>query len=781
MGEAVNPTVSQVHGWQLGTLDAQATSWKQQATTLKTDLDGMNTTIGNSADFLVGKFGNGLRDKGLAVRDEGYKTVSALEDASTAITVGSPGLQFAQQTVNQTLTTLTTQGYRWADDGTVSLSLSQMANALSDKDKNNAALKLAALQRQADLYSTTLRGALHAAGVAAQGVTDGVNKAFSELPMAAQGGKPGSLTDPQVAKQQGTDDGKLVASGRATDADLQRIAARLAAAGITPDDVEAINEGKQVELSEAQWNYLHEFYNTAGADPLYTMTNRLATIGDKTSAASVIDQLNTLANPNVHSAGTDPLFGSVHPKGGLNQLPTDLRDILIKNYEWTPGNRSSPRAGFPGLYKLDGVANMMGMADSRSAPGSEINKAMLAQAAHIAPKMAPGNGGAVPEIPATEDLVRAGGADKIAVHDALTGNNLLYGLTGDQVLDAFTHRRWADEGDGVQKMLAWIGSDADSPDLTVSRRAGEAATGLASYVGNHGSDLLHLDGDRSASLGSVSPKIVEGIGTALSPYIPNLVGVQDQYLHTHGFRPPDDPQSTSFQKAQNIFAVIDTDKVAATDFNAKALLAGQQLQSAWTQSVLHDPANPATELATQSGEVLGLVDKGLDKAIAAQKDTDIGTATHGFADKGAAYDDLKAVLSNTLKNIPVVGTFSGPLIDLANAQTKLDLVGYAYSLPHSPDPAVDLSKEFPSARQNYEVANALQLMDGALAHDPQYANLFDDHGKLKGYDQAVKDYGNAVKLDGALTNILNNYRGGVLRDNLQDLATKVMEGRASIK
>lgn len=244
---------------------------------------------------------------------------------------------------------------------------------------------------------------------------------------------------------------------------------------------------------------------------------------------------------------------------------------------------------------------------------------------------------------------------------------------------------------------------------------------------------------------------------------------------------PDLNTSTAFPKAQNIFAVIDTDKVAATDFNAKALLAGQQLQSVWTQSVIHDPANPATELATQSGELLGLVDKGLDKAIAAQKDTDIGAAIHGFGDKGAAYDNLKAVLSNGLKYVPVVSTFSGPIIDLANAQTKLDLVGYAYSLPHSPDPAVDLSNEFPSARQNYEVAYVLQSMDGTLGHDPQYANLFDHDGQLKGYEQAVKDYGNAVKLDGALTNILNNYRGGILRDSLQDLATKVMEGRANVK
>ncbi|GAB0106839.1 hypothetical protein JMUB6875_58290 [Nocardia sp. JMUB6875] len=309
MADPAIPTVSQVNSWQLDTLDAQATGWKQQATTLKTDLDAMHTTIGNSADFLIGKFGTGLRDKGLAVRDEGYKTARALEDAGNAITLGSPGMRFAQQTVKQTLATLTAENYVWAEDGTVSLSRSQLVSVFSEKDKDSAAIKLAALQRKADQYSTTMRGALHAAAVAAQGVTDGVNHAFSELPQAAQGAKAGALTDPKIATQQGGDDGRLVASGKATDADLQHISARLAAAGITADDVEAINEGKQVDLSEAQWDYLREFYNTAGLNGLTSMTDRLTGIHDTTAAANVANGLNTIANPNVHSTGTESFLG----------------------------------------------------------------------------------------------------------------------------------------------------------------------------------------------------------------------------------------------------------------------------------------------------------------------------------------------------------------------------------------------------------------------------------------------------------------------------------------
>ncbi|MCX4093684.1 hypothetical protein [Nocardia sp. alder85J] len=153
-------------------------------------------------------------------------------------------------------------------------------------------------------------------------VADQVTAAFDQLPEAARGAHPGSPTNPDLAKQQGVADGRLIASGNATDADLQRIAARLAAAGITAEDVAAINAGRQVELSAEQWNYLHEFYNTAGLNGTASMSERLTALHDTT--ATVADRLNTLANPNVHSAGQDPLRppASARPAGCTNYPPT---------------------------------------------------------------------------------------------------------------------------------------------------------------------------------------------------------------------------------------------------------------------------------------------------------------------------------------------------------------------------------------------------------------------------------------------------------------------------
>ncbi|MBF6183337.1 TPR repeat region-containing protein [Nocardia otitidiscaviarum] len=775
--------------WQLDTLDTQASTWKQQATTLKAELDGMYTTVGNSVDYLVGKFGNGLRDKGLAVRDDGYKTVGALEAAGTAIAVGSPGMRFAQQTVKQTVATLAAEGYVWGEDGTVTLSLAQTANALSDKDKDSAVLKLAVLQRQADLYSTTLKGGLHAAGVAAQGVADGVSAAFSELPEAAQGAKPGSLTDPGIAKDQGVSDGNLVAGGEASDDDLERIAARLEAAGITPADVEAINAGKQVELSETQWNYLHAFYNTAGLDGLSSMTDRLTAAGDTQAAATVVNQLNTLANPNVHSAGPDPLLGSqFHPQGGLSQVPSDLRSAVTKDYDIHQGRPYRNLAA----TELSQVTQLMDKADARSAPGSDINRALLAQAGTIAGELnsSPGSrvnidtdyrNGTAGEL--LQQLVSVGGEDKIAVHDVLTGANLPTGvdIAPGEALDAFSHRHWADDGAAVQKMLSWVEADATNPDPAIATRAGETASQVADYLASHKSDLLNLDGGSSASLGEVNPLAVQGFASALSPYIPELAGVPDKFLNTEGFTPPGvDAFSPDRDGARAIFSVIDSDKDAAVAFNTKALSVAQQLQSSWVQSVLADPANPHDELAIKSGTILGLVDQGLTGELDARKAAEIRTAIKDFAVDGANWDSGKGIVSTGVKYIPVVKDVFGPMIDISNSYAKMNIIGYAYEMPDPSQAHFDNTRDYAPARALYQVAQVLQAQDGMLAHDPRYSHLFAD-GQLRSYDDAVRVAGDPHVLDSELGNILNAYQGGVLRDNLQDLVTKIREGRDAVR
>ncbi|GAB0106840.1 hypothetical protein JMUB6875_58300 [Nocardia sp. JMUB6875] len=457
-----------------------------------------------------------------------------------------------------------------------------------------------------------------------------------------------------------------------------------------------------------------------------------------------------------------------------------MRNVLTQNYDVHQGR---PNANL-GAYGLSQVTKMMGLADARSAPGSEINKQLVLQASDIASKVKPGINIDTDWRHGTgeglaQNLLDVGGRDKIVVHDILTDTGVPTG-TNTKVLDNLLHHEWANNGAGVQKMLSFVETDATNPTEAISIRAGQTATTVADYVASHKDGLLKLNGS-GESLGQVNPLAAQGLGSALSPYVANLVGVPDRFLNTEGFKAPQfDVGTADRDAARAIFTVIDTNKDAAVAFNTRALETAQNLQSQWVQSVLADPANPHNELATKSGTILGLVDQGLSGEVDAHNKAEIRNAIKAFAQDGAAWDSGKGIVTTGVKMIPVVKDIFGPVIDVSNSYAKMNIVGLTYQAPDPAHANFDTSHDFAPARALYQVAQVLETRDGSLAHDPRYSDLFSD-GKLKSYPDAVKVSGDPHILDSSLTNILNSYQGGVLHEHLQDFMTKMQEGRDAVR
>ncbi|NNH72858.1 hypothetical protein HLB23_23870 [Nocardia uniformis] len=201
MSEVPIPTVSQVLSWDVGGLAAQGSFLTQQATKFKTEVDTVTTNVGSSADFVIGKFGTALRERGTDIGNDGGMIVGAIAAAGTAITNGTEGLSFAQQAVTTLVRTITTSGYLWGEHGGVTLSLAQLADALSDQ--NNGVIRMAVLQREANDYAASLRLALAAAGEAAHVVATGITEGFGQLPETAEakvGGTEGQELGEQVGK-----------------------------------------------------------------------------------------------------------------------------------------------------------------------------------------------------------------------------------------------------------------------------------------------------------------------------------------------------------------------------------------------------------------------------------------------------------------------------------------------------------------------------------------------------------------------------------------------------
>ncbi|QIS18898.1 hypothetical protein [Nocardia terpenica] len=307
-------------------------------------------------------------------------------------------------------------------------------------------------------------------------------------------------------------------------------------------------------------------------------------------------------------------------------------------------------------------------------------------------------------------ITATGGADKTAVHDLLTGNGLRDGITTDRVLDTLMHRHWNDNGTAVGTMVSWIETDAKSPDTATATRAGEAATGLARYLGSHASDLLNLDGPRTRSLGQVNPRAAQGISAALAPYAANLAGINTPGIAAPAFTPPDEPNSPR-HNAINIVSIAVSDKDAANHFADAVFADASQIADAWLSSVLDQQS------ATVTPCQYGILRRILDRALTTEADD----RTHDkFGDS------------------PPTDT------------TKHEQPYVNYSLTGFYQPDLDLVK-------------ALQDHDGTIEHNPRYNYLFGPDNHLKDII-AIVDSGETndgtAKAD--LTNILTSYRGGVL-------------------
>ncbi|WP_338769940.1 hypothetical protein V7968_06675 [Nocardia vulneris] len=317
-----------------------------------------------------------------------------------------------------------------------------------------------------------------------------------------------------------------------------------------------------------------------------------------------------------------------------------------------------------------------------------------------------------------------GVVDKGAVQDALRGVGLPQGVTSDDLLDQLMSHRWKTKDSTVGNLFAWIGSDAGSSDAATSTRAGESATMLARYVADHSSKLLNVDGPRTSAVGEVNPELVQSLAVAFTPYLRDLAGASPEFVTSRGFTAPDPLGNLQRPKAQNIFAVIDSGATSALDLNRQAVETIAKLQSDWTRSWLADPQNPELQLAYYAGTLKGLVTRGLDTEAA----------------------------------------------DRADDQSKD---------PKEVAPRVSVSNDLDPAHTVYEIARTLQDADDPLAHDPRYDNLFQPDGRLEDYRTLV-DSKSTSTLYSDLLNIVNTYRGGAMKNAVQDLEAYMRQAAEAV-
>ncbi|MBF6333358.1 WXG100 family type VII secretion target [Nocardia transvalensis] len=625
---------------------------------------------------------------------------------------------------------------------------------------------------------------------------------------------PGTTHTDLTAKD-GADDGKLVADGKATPEDLERIADRLAqSTNLSPDQLAAMANGQDVTVTQPAMAYLQSFYNGAGRDGLLTLSDQLHTSGSPESLAlqrKLGDGLVMLSNDH---AVTRNSSGAIQDRGGWSKLHPEIRELVGTRPGTLIAGSDANTRELPDDYRgKDGKANynrdmarfadLVNSADKGYSPGQKFGIELSRQAAHqafLSDYIGAGGRAEIIDRPSDETiqhLLDAGTRSKEADQALITGHGSeeLFGKNTpgqdyhpydpNKFLTGLMKHKWEDDGETLGNMYRWIEDDSHSPDQAVSTRAGDTASGLSSYLTKNYDTLMNLHGPRSESLGQINPHAVQALSSALSPYVADMTGALPPNLTHHGFTPPDPANDNVRLGAQHIFALMDTDKEAATQFNAKALVAAQELQSAWVDSALNDPHNPVNRNATAAGMIQGLVDRGLDLEAKDRTQDAVRGNTQGFADKGAAYDSIKGVLTTGIKYVPVVGDVVGPtlgpMIDVSNPWARNAIVGL-YSTPDPLPTQIDKHTNFEPAQLAYQVAHTLETRDGSLEHDPRYSYLFDPQGHLKDYQTLTTvDRVTEKQINDDLSNVINSYRDGSFAVPMLQLKDYVREGRESIQ
>jgi hypothetical protein len=100
--------------------------------------------------------------------------------------------------------------------------------------------------------------------------------------------------------------------------------------------------------------------------------------------------------------------------------------------------------------------------------------------------------------------------------------------------------------------------------------------------------------------------------------------------------------------------------------------------------------------------------------------------------------------------------------------------------PSGAEPNFKINNEYPSARLKYYLASSLEKLEGPLAHDPSYDQLFDTYGNLKTYDDIVNFERGAVSAGSEIEGLLWNYRDGILRADLTQLNIAESQGNQAV-
>ncbi|AYF78552.1 hypothetical protein D7D52_37355 [Nocardia yunnanensis] len=459
--------------------------------------------------------------------------------------------------------------------------------------------------------------------------------------------------------------------------------------------------------------------------------------------------MQLISNPQIKTRGDGDDDGSPESvySGGMSLLPTSVRTLLTQApARWDEKHNQSEFAGklieIPREKDFNTLADILRDGNPALAQGSDLDRGLLKQASEIAGLgqgtiVVSSDGSSHSANPVADKLLTAAGGDRLAVHDLLYGTNMDCTVTEGHY-DAQSHvanllnHSWNGHDDGIAKVIETAGHDATSADPTVNRQSGEASWALANYVSTHSNELLHLGGT-DQSIGMLDPKMTKALGSTLGAYIPDMVGTHEGTFGTHGFGAIDQAH------VKDIFAVIDSNKDAARDFNRAAYASVTQMN----QLIGSADANPY-----KLGEFAGRIDGAAQAGAKLEVEGRIADAKQQLEEQKLIFDSVKDLAPFGGKHIPRLLGLSDAkwagftVSDFTELGTKMGTPGVKeWMFGSAPDiqPNVDIKGDSSAPKRYYNILEGLTITNDHpdYSKDPVIGKYFDGNGKLMSFD-AIK-------------------------------------------
>lgn len=763
------PTRSTVTSWNLSALRTQATGLIDAATDLRTQTQAVLDAAQNAAGKWVGDSQRACEQRASSDQVEINKLGADIDRAGNILNNTANAISPNRSTALSRVDGLEQDQFRVDDDWTV-------------HDTRNYAAAIAAAEPGSDEHSRLI-------AARDRRINDAINSALSLQALADQMGiddqagataladafRNAEINAPVTAgmsRQQAARDLDAIANGTATPQQKARFEA---ATNLSPEQRDALIQGKDAVITKGQFEYLQGFYGELNKHGLEGFSSFGG--NDPAVKAALADGLQLLSNPHVRTdQQIDNWFGPIlsnvtgrpapssYIRGGLSQVPSAIRDPLtqqaVRSSETTTtldrghvATRDS--TAFPTLDKLGAVADILGHGDPSEQLGSDIDRALIVRSSEIAgaaidPHANFGDGydhtthADIQEV--LSKTTSIAGNDHIAVHDALmTGRDGGPGTTSampDTIgIDGTTGRYdageamtslmsfdWADgtggEDSGPNNLFRWIGDSAAAPEgspantSAESWRAGESGSELTRIIAENKDSLVDIAG--SAALGEVNPELTRTLADAIAPQIGDLAGAPDGLFTTNGAARLDGAEQMS-----NLFQVLDTDADAGRAFNTAAAQTISYAESAFGQDTSQ------SNLGAVVGRIEGAMYSGLEAQTTEDRDDNRYAATVDYANKGGLFDSGKAVVGS----IPM-GAAAKVLMDTAAPWIKLDAIGDPPDVSEiGADESFDLLKKqldsSTTTTDRYEeILRSYAAENPHVLVDPKLSRYFDGDGNV---------------------------------------------------